>query len=211
MHTDPDMLRPPRTLPSLRWWIGGLLFASTVINYIDRQTLSVLAPFLKRDYQWSNADFAWIVISFRAAYAIGQTLSGRFLDRVGTRRGLTITVIWYSIAALLTSLASGFRSFCVFRFLLGAGESANWPGATKAVAEWFPKRERGWAVALFDSGSSVGGAVAPFLVLGLYQALGGWRLAFVFTGTLGFLWLIAWRLLYHPRKTILVWALPNGR
>lgn len=195
---DRDMLRSPRTLPSLRWWIGGLLFLSTVVNYIDRQTLSVLAPFLKRDYQWSNADFAWIVISFRAAYAIGQTLSGRFLDRVGTRKGLTITVIWYSIAALLTSLASGLRSFCVFRFLLGAGESANWPGATKAVAEWFPKHERGWAVALFDSGSSVGGAVAPLLVLGLYQAFGGWRLAFVFTGTLGFLWLIAWRLLYHP-------------
>jgi ACS family hexuronate transporter-like MFS transporter len=158
----------------------------------------VLAPYLKRDYHWSNEDFALIVISFRVAYAIGQTLSGRFLDRVGTRRGLTITVIWYSIAALLTSLASGLRSFCLFRFLLGAGESANWPGATKAVAEWFPKRERGWAVALFDSGSSVGGFVASFLVLGLYWAFGGWRLAFVCTGTLGFLWLIAWRLLYHP-------------
>jgi ACS family hexuronate transporter-like MFS transporter len=168
-----------------------------VINYIDRQTLSVLAPFLKRDYEWSNTDFACIVISFRAAYAIGQTVSGRFLDRVGTRRGLTITVLWYSIAALLTSLASGLRSFCVFRFLLGAGESANWPGATKAVAEWFPKRERGWAVALFDSGSSIGAVVASFLSVGLYWAF-GWRLAFVFTGTLGFLWLIAWRLLYHP-------------
>jgi ACS family hexuronate transporter-like MFS transporter len=195
---DRDLLRQPRTLPSLRWWIGGLLFLSTVVNYIDRQTLSVLGPYLKQDYQWSNADFALIVISFRAAYAIGQTVSGRFLDRVGTRRGLTITVLWYSIAALLTSLASGLRSFCVFRFLLGAGESANWPGATKAVAEWFPKRERGWAVALFDSGSSVGGIVASFLVLGLYKVFGGWRLAFVFTGTLGFLWLIAWRLLYHP-------------
>jgi ACS family hexuronate transporter-like MFS transporter len=192
------MLLRPRTLPSLRWWIGGLLFASTVINYIDRQTLSVLAPFLKRDYHWSNEDFAWIVISFRAAYAIGQTLSGRFLDRVGTRRGLTITVTWYSLVAMLTSLASGFWSFCTFRFLLGAGESANWPGATKAVAEWFPQRERGWACALFDSGSSVGGIVVSFLVPALYWAFGGWRLAFVFTGTLGFLWLIAWRLLYHP-------------
>jgi ACS family hexuronate transporter-like MFS transporter len=195
---DRDMPRRPRTLPSLRWWIGGLLFASTVVNYIDRQTLSVLGPYLKQDYQWRNEDFALVVISFRAAYAIGQTLSGRFLDRVGTRTGLTITVIWYSLAALLTSLASGLRSFCVFRFLLGAGESANWPGATKAVAEWFPKHERGWAVALFDSGSAIGGAVASFLVLGLYKAFGGWRLAFVFTGTLGFLWLIAWRLLYHP-------------
>ena len=136
---DRDMPRRPRTLPYLRWWIGGLLFLSTVVNYVDRQTLSVLAPFLKRDYHWSNADFAWVVISFRAAYAIGQTLSGRLLDRVGTRKGLTITVIWYSIAALLTSLASGLRGFCLFRFLLGAGESANGPGATKAVAEWFPQ------------------------------------------------------------------------
>jgi len=193
----PDTAGKSRTLPSLRWWIGGLLFLSTVINYIDRQTLSVLAPFLKLDYHWTNADFALVVISFRVAYAIGQTVSGRFLDRIGTRKGLTITVFAYSIAAMLTSFASGLRSFCAFRFLLGAGESANWPGATKAVAEWFPKRERGWAVALFDSGSSVGAAVAPFLVLWLYHAFGGWRLAFVFTGTLGFLWLIAWRLLYH--------------
>jgi MFS transporter, ACS family, hexuronate transporter len=189
------------TIPSLRWWIGGLLFVSTVINYIDRQTLSVLAPFLKEDYHWSNTDFAWVVISFRIAYAIGQTLSGRFLDRIGTRKGLTISVFFYSISAMVTSFASGLRSFCVFRFLLGAGESANWPGATKAVAEWFPKRERGWAVALFDSGSSVGGAVAPFLVFWLYHTFGGWRLTFVITGTLGFLWLIAWRLLYHPPET----------
>ena len=189
--------RRPRTLPALRWWIGGLLFASTVINYIDRQTLSVLAPYLKRDYGWSNEDFALVVIGFRVAYAIGQTGAGRLLDRIGTRTGLTITVIWYSIAAMLTSLASGLRSFIAFRFLLGLGESANWPGATKAVAEWFPKRERGWAVALFDSGSSIGGAVAPFLVFWLYHSFGGWRPAFLVTGTLGFFWLIAWRLLYH--------------
>ncbi len=187
-----------RTLPGLRWWIGGLLFLSTVINYLDRQTLSVLAPFLKADYHWNNEDFALVVISFRAAYAIGQSLSGRFLDRVGTRSGLSLTVSWYSIAAMLTSLASGLRSFCLFRFLLGAGESANWPGATKAVAEWFPKKDRGWAVALFDSGSSIGGALAPFLVFWLYKSFGGWQPAFIIVGTLGFLWLIAWRWLYHP-------------
>lgn len=185
----------------LRWWIGGLLFASTVINYIDRQTLSVLAPYLKIEYHWNNEQFALIVIAFRAAYSIGQAVSGRMIDRVGTRRGLTISVIWYSIAAMLTSLASGLGSFAFFRFLLGAGESANWPAATKAVSEWFPKRERGWAVALFDSGSSIGGAIAPLLVLGLYKYFGGWRGAFIFTGTLGFLWLIAWRLLYHPPES----------
>jgi MFS transporter, ACS family, hexuronate transporter len=188
----------PGKIHSLRWWIGGLLFLSTVINYLDRQTLSVLAPFLKKDYHWDNEDFALVVISFRVAYAIGQGLSGRLLDRVGTRKGLTLTVVWYSIAAMLTSFASGLRSFCAFRFLLGAGESANWPGATKAVAEWFPKKERGWAVALFDSGSSIGGAIAPFLVFWLYKTFGGWQPAFMIIGTFGFLWLIAWRFLYFP-------------
>jgi MFS transporter, ACS family, hexuronate transporter len=195
---SPDgTVKKKRTIPKLRWWIGGLLFLSTVINYIDRQTLSVLAPFLKLEYHWSNEDFALIVIAFRAAYAIGQSFSGRFLDRMGTRKGLTFTVIWYSIAAMLGSLASGLRSFCSVRFLLGAGESANWPGATKAVSEWFPKRERGWAVALFDSGSSIGGAVAPFLVLWSFHTFGSWRYVFLVTGTLGFLWLIAWRIIYY--------------
>ena len=190
-----------RPISNLRWWIGGLLFASTVINYIDRQTLSVLAPYLKQQYGWNNQNFATIVIAFRVAYSVGQTVSGRLIDRIGTRKGLTITVIWYSIAAMLTSLAGGLSSFALFRFLLGAGESANWPAATKAVAEWFPKKERGWAVALFDSGSSIGGAIAPLLVIGLYKYFGGWRPAFIITGTLGFLWLVAWRLLYHPPES----------
>lgn len=193
------VLRKP--IPHLRWWIGGLLFASTVINYIDRQTLSVLGPYLKTEYQWNNQDFAKVIIAFRIAYSVGQTVAGRWIDRVGTRKGLTITVIWYSIAAMLTSLAGGLRSFAFFRFLLGAGESANWPGATKAVAEWFPKKERGWAVALFDSGSSIGGAIAPLLVIGLYKYFGGWRPAFLITGTLGFVWLGVWRVLYHPPES----------
>jgi MFS transporter, ACS family, hexuronate transporter len=188
---------------ALRWWIGGLLFASTVINYIDRQTLSVLAPYLKQDYHWTNTDYANIAIAFRTAYSLGQTASGRLMDRVGTRRGLTISVTWYSIVSVLTSLANGLSSFAAFRFLLGAGESANWPGASKAVSEWFPKRERGLATALYDSGSSIGGAVAPFFILPVYFRW-GWRVAFVIPGLLGFLWLIAWRWLYyrpqeHPR------------
>jgi len=182
----------------LRWWIGGLLFASTVINYLDRQTLSVLGPLLKTEYSWSNQDFALIVIAFRISYSIGQTISGRLLDRIGTRTGLTISVLWYSIAAVLTSFATGLRSFCAFRFLLGAGEAANWPGATKAVSEWFPRRERGWAVALFDSGSSIGAAIAPALVLFLVAQFGGWRPAFVIVGLLGFVWVAIWRWSYQP-------------
>jgi ACS family hexuronate transporter-like MFS transporter len=189
---------------NLRWYIGGLLFLSTVVNYIDRQTLSVLAPYIKTEYQWTNSDFALLIISFRVAYAFGQTASGRLLDKVGTRRGLSLAVAFYSTAAMLTSLATGFRSFAAFRFLLGLGESANWPGATKAVSEWFPKRESGWAVALFDSGSSIGGAIAPLLVLWVYHTFGSWRPAFIVTGVLGFGWLILFRALYrspeeHPR------------
>jgi ACS family hexuronate transporter-like MFS transporter len=193
----------PGAIPSLRWWIGGILFASTVINYIDRQTLSILAPYLKQEYHWTNTDYANIAIAFRVAYSIGQTACGRQIDRLGTKLGLTISVTWYSIVSLLTSLARGFASFAAFRFLLGAGESANWPGASKAVSEWFPNRERGLAAALYDSGSSVGGAIAPFLILPVYLRW-GWRVAFVIPGLLGFLWLIAWRRMYylpkeHPR------------
>jgi MFS transporter, ACS family, hexuronate transporter len=190
----------PRGVPHLRWWIGGLLFASTVINYIDRQTLALLAPFLTQDYHWSHTDYANLLISFRIAYAVGQTACGRFIDRVGTRRGLSISVSWYSLVSIATSLATGLRSFAGFRFLLGAGESANWPGATKAVSEWFPRHERALASALFDSGSSIGGAIAPFLILPIYFRW-GWRPAFVIPGLLGFLWLLVWRRMYHqPRE-----------
>src|SRR3954463_13517059 len=118
------MARAHKSIQNLRWWIGGLLFASTVINYIDRQTLSLLAPYLKVQYHWTNSDYANLTIAFRVAYSIGQSAFGRLMDRVGTRRGLTVTVIFYSIVSMLTSLARGFYSFASFRFLLGAGESA---------------------------------------------------------------------------------------
>ncbi len=190
------MEKAKKPISSLRWWIGGLLFASTVINYIDRQTLSLLAPYLKVEYHWTNTDYANLAIAFRVAYSIGQSAFGRLMDRVGTRRGLTLTVIWYSIVSISTSLARGFYSFASFRFLLGAGESANWPAATKAVSEWFPKRERALATALFDSGSSIGGAIAPFIVLWIYFRW-GWRPAFAVPGVLGFIWLIFWRWLYY--------------
>jgi MFS transporter, ACS family, hexuronate transporter len=194
---DAKAAGPPNPISHLRWRIGVLLFASTVINYLDRQTLSNLAPYLKLDYGWTNTDYANLVIAFRVAYSLGQTLSGRWLDVIGARRGLTISVIWYSVVSICTSLAGGWRSFAIFRFLLGAGESANWPGATKAVSEWFPKRERGLATALFDSGSSIGGAIAPFIIVPIYLRW-GWRPAFIIPGLLGFVWLIFWRRLYHP-------------
>ena len=171
-----------------------------MINYIDRQTLSLFAPYLKQEYHWTNTDYANLVIAFRVAYSIGQTLCGRLMDRIGTRRGLAITVLWYSIVSILTPLARGLYSFATFRFLLGAGESANWPGATKAVSEWFPKRERALATAFFDSGSSIGGAIAPFIVLGIYFRW-GWRPAVIVPGLLGFLWLFVWRWFYYPPES----------
>ncbi len=193
--TEPNV----RPIRNLRWWIGGVLFASTVINYIDRQTLSLLSPYLKELYHWTNSDYANLLIGFRVAYSIGQSVCGRLMDRVGTRRGLTLSVLWYSIVSVATSLAGGFYSFATFRFLLGAGESANWPGATKAVSEWFPRRERALATALFDSGSSIGGAISPFIVFAIFNHW-GWRPAFAVPGMLGFVWLLVWRRVYHSPK-----------
>jgi len=200
-HVDDQVAHSTR---AIRWSIALVLFASTVINYIDRQSLAVLGPFLQRDFSWNNRQFAALLISFRAAYALGQLVTGRLTDRLGTRNALSLSVAWYSVSALLAPLASGLRSLCTFRFLLGAGESANWPAATKAVGEWFPSQERGWAVALFDSGSSVGAALAPVFVLGVYHAFGSWRPALAAPGIFGFLWLIVWRAVYysperHPR------------
>lgn len=186
-----------QTAQRFRWWIGGLLFASTVINYIDRQTLSVLAPQIKTEYKWTNSDFALLIIAFRVAYSVGQTVAGRLLDRVGTKKGLTFAVGFYSVAAMLTSLASGLRSFCVFRFFLGLGEAGNWPGAAKAVSEWFPPEERGWAVALYDSGSAIGAAVAPALVIGAWYWFGNWRPVFIVTGSLGLLWIVIFRMVWR--------------
>ncbi len=187
----------PRSIPHLRWWMGGILLASTVINYIDRQTLSLLAPYLKQDYHWSNSDYANVVVAFRVAYSIGQAIFGRLIDRIGARRGLSLTVACYSAISMLTPLSTGLRSFTIFRFLLGAAESPNWPAATKVVSQWFPKHERGLATALFDSGSSIGGAVAPFIVLDIYFRW-GWRPAFVVPGAAGLVWLIVWQRFYHP-------------
>ncbi len=133
-----------------------------------------------------------------------QGVNGRLLDRFGTRRGLSVSVAFYSAVQMLTTAVRGLASFCGFRFLLACGEAANNPGCTKAVSEWFPAKERAWAVALFDSGSSIGAAVAPFLVLFVYHRFGDWRPVFLVTGSLGLIWLLAWRILYrkpeeHPR------------
>jgi ACS family hexuronate transporter-like MFS transporter len=181
----------------VRWWIVWTLFFSTVTNYISRQTFSVLAPLITAQYHLTHTDLASILVPFQVSYALTWFLGGIFLDAIGTRIGLAIAVVFWSVVNILTGFASSVFGFAAFRFLLGIGEGFNWPGASKTVAEWFPSQERSLAVAIFDSGSSVGGAVAalaiPFIALTF-----GWRSAFVFSGMLGFFWLLLWLRVYHP-------------
>jgi len=181
----------------LRWWIAWTLFFSTVINYINRQTLSVLAPVISQQFHLSHSQLSWVFSCFQLSYAGMWLIGGVLLDIIGTRLGLALAVIWWSIISMLTGLANSLSQFAIFRFLLGIGEGCNWPGASKAVAEWFPAKERGVAVAIFDSGSSVGGAVAAITVPWVAITL-GWRYAFVVSGVLGFLWLALWLRVYYP-------------
>jgi ACS family hexuronate transporter-like MFS transporter len=187
----------PGSKNRVRWWIVWTLFFSTVTNYISRQTFSVLAPLITAQYHLSHTDLARILGAFQISYAATWLLGGIFLDAVGTRLGLALAVVFWSVVNILTGFATSVFGFASFRFLLGIGEGFNWPGASKTVAEWFPSQERSMAVAIFDSGSSVGGAVAA-LVIPLIALAFGWRSAFFFSGLLGFVWLLVWLRVYHP-------------
>jgi len=192
--------RPPssaKPLRHLRWWIVWTLFGSTVINYISRQTFSVLAPVITKQLHLSHTELSRAFSVFQISYGSMWLIGGVLLDVIGTRLGLALAVIWWSTVSMLTGLADSVFSFGLFRFLLGIGEGCNWPGASKTVAEWFPAKERGVAVAIFDSGSSVGGATAT-LVIPWIAIEFGWRYTFVFSGLLGFIWLIVWLAVYHP-------------
>jgi ACS family hexuronate transporter-like MFS transporter len=186
-----------RSAGRTRWWIVWTLFFSTVINYISRQTFSVLSPMIAAQLHLSHTDLSKIMGAFQISYALTWLLGGIFLDAVGTRIGLAVAVVWWSAVNILTGFASSVLGFIVFRFMLGIGEGFNWPGASKAVAEWFPGEERSIAVAIFDSGSSVGGALAALAIPWIALAF-GWQRAFVFSGLLGFIWLFMWLRIYHP-------------
>ncbi len=193
-----------RPIRHLRWWICGLLFFVTLINYIDRQTLSALAPILKNEYGWSKTDYSYIVNAFQVAYTVMQMVVGRLLDIVGTRTGMLASVVFYSLIGASTACATGLASFCGFRFLLGAGEAANNPGGAKTISEWFPAKERALAIGFFNSGCAIGGAIAPTIAWAIYHYFGSWRPAFLITGSLGFVWIVLWLKYYknpdsHPR------------
>lgn len=190
---------------NLRWIIIGFIFLATTINYIDRQAISVSAPVISEEFSLTAQDYSWIVASFLLAYAVMQVVTGRVIDHIGTKRGFTIAIIWWSIANMLHGLGVGVRSLSVFRFLLGVGEAGNYPAALKAISEWFPPSERSTAVGILNLGPGLGAVIAPPVVAWLILTV-GWRVAFVVTGALGFLWLIGWRRLYfrpeaHPRLT----------
>ena len=186
----------PGFRPGVRWLIIGLVFLATLINYIDRLTISVLAPLIMTDLRLSNLEYASLGTWFLLAYTISQGLSGRMYDRIGTRRGFTVSVTLWSVAAILHAFARGLGSLSIFRFLLGLGEAGNWPGAAKTVAEWFPVRERALGMAIFNSGAALGSVIAPPLIVYLQSSL-GWQMTFIVTGMLGFGWLCLWLLFYR--------------
>jgi ACS family hexuronate transporter-like MFS transporter len=189
---------PPASfsVTGLRWWIVSLVFLATVINYIDRQTISVLSPVLLGELGLSKVDYGNVVSAFLLAYTLSQALSGKLFDRIGTRLGFAVSITLWSVAAVLHMFATGFRSLAAFRFLLGLGEAGNWPGAAKVVAEWFPVRERAFGMAIFNSGATLGAVIAPPVIVWL-QLHYGWQRTFLFTGLLGFLWLAAWLVVFE--------------
>ncbi|HEY1604269.1 MAG TPA: MFS transporter [Allosphingosinicella sp.] len=185
----------------VRWIVVALLFAATVINYIDRQTIALLKPTLQSEFHWNELTYSNIVIWFQAAYALGYIFFGGFVDRVGARIGYATAFTLWTAAHILHAAASTVFGFSAVRFLLGIGESGNFPAGLKAVTEWFPKKERALATGIFNAGSNIGAIVAPWIVPAITLAY-SWRAAFVITGLGSLLWLVAWIALYRrPRES----------
>jgi len=192
-------------IPHLRWGIAALLFFSTVINYVDRQTLSVLAPVLTKELGISDVEYSNILTAFLAAYTLMYVGSGFLVDRWGARLALTVFIAWWSLANMSHALAVGVWSLGALRFLLGLGESGNFMAAFRVVSEWYPAKERALVHGLIQGGAAIGAIITPPVVTWIYS-LYGWRPAFALTGALGFVWLVLWLLLYyspdkHPRIT----------
>ena len=179
-----------------KWWMLGFAFMATVINYLDRQTLSVMAPVLLQRFHISAISYSHIIFAFMLAYTLMNGISGRLLDRLGTKIGYALTIAFWSSAELLHAFTAGAMSLGIFRFLLGIGEAGNYPAGVRLIAEWFPAQERSQASGIFNSGASIGAIIAPPL-LATIALLSGWRTAFIVVGLLGFLWLSAWFILYQ--------------
>jgi MFS transporter, ACS family, hexuronate transporter len=183
-------------LSSKRWLMISLAFLATVINYLDRQTLSVVAPVLLDEFGMNSIDYSRVVSAFLFAYTVSNGISGPLIDRLGTRSGYALCMVWWSLSSILHVFSRGALSLGVFRFLLGIGEAGNWPAGIKVVAEWFPEQERALASGIFNSGSTIGAILAPPIVAFIVLQF-GWRAAFVLIGVLGFVWLIGWLAIYR--------------
>lgn len=179
----------------LRWQVGGLLFLVTFVNFLNRLTIAVLSPVLMARLHLNSSQFASLTTSFLVAYTVSQALSGRLFDAIGTKLGFAITVAAWSVCSMAHALARGLVSFDLLRFLLGLGEGGTWPGAAKAISEWFPVRERALAMGICNSGTAVGTLVATPLLIGMEQRF-GWQLTFVAMGLFGVAWLLLWMLFY---------------
>lgn len=188
----------------LRWFIVSLVAIATVINYVDRTALTVMWPSIAEDMGFDSTDYANIMSVFLISYAIGQAVFGRIFDLIGTRFGFVLSIVVWSVSIALHAVASSVMSFSLFRVLLGFGEAGNWPGATKANAEWFPIKERALAQGIFGAGASIGGIVSPPLVAVLF-ALMGWKATFILIASFGFLWLIPWLVLYKAAPNAHPW------
>jgi ACS family hexuronate transporter-like MFS transporter len=182
-----------------RWVICALLFAATALNYVDRQIIGILEPQLAHQYQWSEIDYGNIVFWFQVAYAIGYVVFGKLIDRLGARLGYAIAVIIWTVAHAAHAWAGSLTEFMVARFAVGLGESGNFPAALKAVAEWYPKRERALATGIFNAGSNVGAIVTPLIVPAITLTF-GWRAAFLITASFTVIWLIVWLAVYRPPR-----------
>jgi MFS transporter, ACS family, hexuronate transporter len=184
-----------KTVKGLRWLVITLVGLATVINYIDRTALSVMWPGIAEELGMGQQDYANIITVFMISYAIGQSLFGKIFDALGTRIGFLLSILVWSVSIALHAVAHSVVSFSIFRFFLGLGEAGNWPGATKANAEWFPVRERALAQGIFGAGASLGSIIAPPLIAFMYAFL-GWKATFLIIGGLGFLWIIPWLIIY---------------
>jgi ACS family hexuronate transporter-like MFS transporter len=182
---------------NFRWIICGLLFLATTINYVDRQVLSIFKPMILSWPGWSELEYGRVISLFQLAYAAAMIFAGAFIDRIGIRKGFAIAIVFWSLAAMGHAISGTVASFMLWRILLGLGEAANFPASIKAVAEWFPRRQRALATGIFNSGTNIGAFVTPFAVAWIMTTLGSWRWVFILTGALGFLWLILWFAVYR--------------
>ena len=197
---------PSQRRGQVRWMICGLLFFAASVNYMDRQVIGLLKPTLQAQFGWTEIGYSNIVLAFQFAYGASLVVVGKLIDRIGTRKGFTLAVLFWSVFAMAHAAASSVLQFAIARLSLGVGESGSFPASIKAVAEWFPKKERALATGLFNSGTNVGAIVTPLIVPWITLRF-GWRMAFIGTGALGLVWIAAWLVLYRrPEESALVSA-----